>query len=78
MIDNQRLEDVPMVRKPTYEELEQRVRELDEETVKRRQTEEALWKSDERYAALFERSLDCIYIHDFEENFIDANPASME
>ncbi len=31
-----------MARKPTYEELEQRVKELDKEASKRKQTEEAL------------------------------------
>jgi two-component system NtrC family sensor kinase len=30
-----------------------------------------------RYEALFERSLDCLFINDFEGNFIDANPAAL-
>ena len=38
---------------------------------------EAARESEERYKALFDRSLDCVYIHDFKGNFIDANPAAL-
>jgi len=37
-----------------------------------------LQRSEERYRALFDRSLDGIFLHDFEGNFIDANPAMKE
>ena len=40
--------------------------------------EEALRESEERYRALFERSIDCVYLHDFEGRFIDANPAALK
>ncbi|MCX6571434.1 MAG: PAS domain S-box protein [Candidatus Aminicenantes bacterium] len=43
----------------------------------RKRTEEALRESEERYRALFDRSLDCVYIHDFEGRFIDANDAAL-
>ncbi|MFC1533277.1 PAS domain S-box protein [Thermodesulfobacteriota bacterium] len=33
--------------------------------------------SEEWYRALFNGSLDCVYIHDFEGNFIDANPVTL-
>ena len=33
------------------------------------------WK--ERYKALFDRSLFCVFVHDFEGNFIDANRAAL-
>lgn len=29
------------------------------------------------YRTLFERSLDCLYIHDFDGHFLDANPAAL-
>jgi PAS domain S-box-containing protein len=42
-----------------------------------KQTEEALQNSKDRYQALFDRSLDCLYVVDFEGRFIDANPAAL-
>ena len=39
-----------MTKKPTYEELEQRVKELENEAFDRKQVEEALRERDERYA----------------------------
>jgi len=39
---------------------------------------EALQESEERYRALFERSLEMVYLCDFEGNFIDANDAALE
>ena len=41
---------------------------------KRKQAEEQLEESERRYRALFDHSLDLVYIHDFEGRFIDANP----
>jgi PAS domain S-box-containing protein len=41
------------------------------------QTDTALRESEERYRALFDRSLDGVYIHDFEGKFLDANPAAL-
>ena len=35
-------------------------------------------ESAEQFHALFEPSLDCLYIHDFEGNFLDANPAALK
>jgi PAS domain S-box-containing protein len=43
----------------------------------RKMAENALKEKEERYKALFDRSLDCIYIHDFNGNFLDANPAAI-
>jgi len=39
--------------------------------------EASLNESEKRYKELFDSSLDCIYLHDFEGNFIDANPAAL-
>jgi two-component system NtrC family sensor kinase len=33
---------------------------------------------EERYRALFDRSLDCVFVHDFEGNFLDANEAALK
>jgi two-component system sensor kinase FixL len=70
------------------EQLEQKVQErtreltianqrLKQEIAEHKQAEVALRESDERYTALFERSLDLVYIHDFAGNFIDANSAAL-
>jgi PAS domain S-box-containing protein len=44
----------------------------------RKQAEEKLHETKERFDSLFNRSLDCVYIHDLEGTFIDANPAACE
>jgi len=43
----------------------------------RKKMEEELKESEERYKALFDRSLYLVYLHDFEGNFIDANDATL-
>ncbi len=43
----------------------------------RKQTEQTLRESEERYRALFDRSLDLVYIMDFEGQFTDANSAAL-
>jgi PAS domain S-box-containing protein len=44
---------------------------------RRKQVEENLRQSEERYKALYERSLEAVYLHDFEGRFLDANPAAL-
>jgi len=41
-------------------------------------TEAYLKESETRYRALFDQSLDCIYLHDLEGNFIDANESALK
>jgi len=43
----------------------------------RKRVEEALRENEERYNALFDRSLDLVYITDFEGRFLDANQAAL-
>lgn len=44
----------------------------------RQRTAAALQEMDERYRALFDRSRDGLYVHDFQGNFLDANPAALD
>jgi two-component system sensor histidine kinase/response regulator len=64
-----------MARKPTYEELEQRIRNLEEESVKAKRAEEALQASEKRYRRLFESAKDGILILDADTGkVVDVNP----
>lgn len=44
----------------------------------RKHAEKTIKESEERYRALFDRSLDIIYTIDFDGNFIDANPTALK
>ena len=61
-----------MAEKPTYEELEQRVKELERKGVERKQVADALRESEEKYSTLVENSLTRIYI-DQDEKIVFAN-----
>jgi PAS domain S-box-containing protein len=43
-----------------------------------RKTQKELNDVEDRYRALFERSLFCVYVHDFEGNYIDANRTTLD
>jgi PAS domain S-box-containing protein len=43
----------------------------------RKLAEIALQETEERYKALFERSFDAVFLHDFEGNFLDANTIAL-
>ena len=58
--------------------LRQEVAKLRQEKTERKQAEEALRESDARYHALFDRTLYCVYVHDFEGRFLDANDAALK
>jgi len=40
--------------------------------------EDSLRETEERYEALFDRSLDCVFLTDFHGNFLDANQAALD
>jgi PAS domain S-box-containing protein len=61
-----RMKDKSKTRKNPDREMEKMRKEL---------TELKEWK--ERYKALFDRSLFCVFIHDFEGNFVEANSAAL-
>jgi len=44
----------------------------------RKNAEEKLRETQERYQSLFDRSLELVYLCDFQGNFIDANPAALK
>ena len=60
------------------EEVTALAREFDRMAEQRRDAEKAQRASEERYHALFQKSLDAVYIHDLEGNFIDGNAAALE
>ena len=59
-----------MARKPTYEELEQRVKALEKDAADRRRAEEALIESEEKCRLTFESAVDAIFWADPETGLI--------
>jgi len=68
-----------MSEKPSYEELEQRIQELEQAEFKRKGTEKAsLEKSERRYRTLFEKTTDAIFIVERGTGqYLDANAAAI-
>ena len=67
-----------MARKLIYEELERKIKELEEEAVDRKATEEAFQESLEKYRAIFETAKDAIFVTDKTGKFVDVNRAACE
>jgi len=63
-----------MTKKPTYEELGQRIKELEKEAGKRKETEEELRK----YQFMVESAHDAIFFKDLESRYISANDKTLE
>jgi len=68
-----------MNKKPTYEEVEQTFRKLEEETKRRQKAEKALQKSEERYRDLFENAPNAYFFISGEDgSILRCNTASMK
>ena len=66
-----------MSEKPTYEELEYRVKVLEREAVWRKQAEDALRESEEWFRSLFENAPVWIHVLDTNGTILLANPISV-
>ncbi|UCG06886.1 MAG: PAS domain S-box protein [Desulfobacterales bacterium] len=64
-----------MGKKTTYEKMAERIGTLEEEYTERQREMDEQQKDQEKYRAIFDRNLHCIFVHDFEGNFLDANEA---
>lgn len=67
-----------MIAKPTYEQMEQRVKELEKERIERKGVEEQLKEAKEYLENVFENSADAIGIVDRNGNFIKWNKMAAE
>jgi PAS domain S-box-containing protein len=68
-----------MAKKPTYEELEKRIKELEDEVTKRERAEEALRESEERYRELVKHAPAGIFEIDYiNQKFVSVNNAMCE
>ncbi len=67
-----------MTHKPSYEELERRVQELENEVLMHTRAEEALRKSEKRYRSLVETSSDWLWEVDANARYVYASPRIRE
>ena len=66
-----------MPEKPSYEELEQRIKELENVTFSLKRSEEGLHRSAGRFRRLFEQASDSFFVHDFNNSkIVDANESA--
>ena len=64
-----------MTHKPTYEELKQRVKALQQEAVSRQQAEEALKESEQKYRSIFESIQDVYYEATIDGTILELSPS---
>ncbi len=65
-----------MGQKPTYDELQQKIKELEQEAFERKLMEEALRESEKKHRILFETMAQGVVYQNAEGNIISANPAA--
>jgi PAS domain S-box-containing protein/putative nucleotidyltransferase with HDIG domain len=58
------------------EQLRRRIAKLEKSEAEHKKAEEELQESQARYQALFDRTLYCVFVHDFDGRFLDANEAA--
>ncbi len=62
-----------MADKPTYEELEQRIRDLEEERIEAKRVKKALLESERKFRTIFDNVGGAIAIHDLSGRFLEVN-----
>jgi len=67
-----------MVKKPTYEELEQKVEKLKNEAFERKQAEDALRESEERLRTITDTALDSIFCKGINRRYTFVNPSMLQ
>ena len=67
-----------MENKPTYEELEQQIKELKEANLGGRNAETALLESEERFRIFIDNSYDAVMIHEPDGRLIDVNKTMLK
>ncbi|MBW1769208.1 MAG: PAS domain S-box protein [Deltaproteobacteria bacterium] len=67
-----------MTEKPSYEELEQRVKELEEETVKRDQVEKVLRETEAKFQTITDTALDSIFCKDINRRYTFVSPSMLQ
>ena len=75
---NDEIGEVAISLRNMVEKLDKSMRKFNKELAVRRQTEESLRKSEERYRKLFEQSNDAIFIHTLDGEIIDVNGRACE
>jgi two-component system cell cycle sensor histidine kinase/response regulator CckA len=64
-----------MAEKPTYTELKQKIKVLEQEAIKRKQTEEMLLQSEEKHRRIFENLQDVYYEADMGGTILEISPS---
>ncbi len=73
----QRIQELEEIVKERTFELEEANARLTQEITEQKQADRELKESDQRYSALFDQSLESVFISDLEGNFLDANDVGL-